>query len=234
MKHQSLPAGVSRQALVDWFREGRQRTKEIFAIPTADAYYDRPIPLRNPIVFYEGHLPAFSINTLIKLAFQREGIDEQFEVLFARGIDPDSPDAVKDPASVWPARANVLAYGVTADALLEHALMHGEIEDDRVPQLRGGEAALAILEHEQMHQETLLYMLHNMPYERKNARHPLVDAPERRLTAAGRGSVSISAGSVTLGADRAEDPFGWDHEYPKQRVGGDAFAIDRCHVTYAD
>src|SRR5258708_22086039 len=119
MKHQSLPAGVSRQALVDWFREGRQRTKEIFAIPTADAYYDRPIPLRNPIVFYEGHFPAFNINTLMKLAMKCRGIDEHYETLFARGIDPDSVDAMKSPAEVWPSRAEVQAYGARADGIIE-------------------------------------------------------------------------------------------------------------------
>ena len=31
-----------------------------------EAYYSRPIALRHPIVFYEGHLPAFSFNTLVK------------------------------------------------------------------------------------------------------------------------------------------------------------------------
>src|SRR6266481_2295627 len=97
MKHASFPDGVTRQVLVDWFHEGRERTKKIFAIPKPDTYYERPIQLRNPIVFYEGHLPAFTVNTLIKLALRREGIDEGLEVLFARGIDPDSPDAVKDP-----------------------------------------------------------------------------------------------------------------------------------------
>jgi iron(II)-dependent oxidoreductase len=234
MKHASFPAGVSRQTLVNWFREGRQRTKKIFAIPKPDAYYERPIALRNPIVFYEGHLPAFTVNTLIKLALGREGIDERLEVLFARGIDPDSPDAVKDPQSVWPAREDVLAYGATADSLIEHALAHDRIEDDRLPPLRGGEAALAILEHEQMHQETLLYMLHNMAYDRKVARPPLAVAPVRAAASTEDGSVSIPRGVITLGADRNVDPFGWDNEFPSRRVEVDAFTIDRHNVTNGD
>ena len=43
------------------WRAARARTRRLFDIITPDAYYDRPIALRNPIVFYEGHLPAFSI-----------------------------------------------------------------------------------------------------------------------------------------------------------------------------
>ncbi|HWS71584.1 MAG TPA: hypothetical protein VN605_05695, partial [Thermoanaerobaculia bacterium] len=104
MIHAAFPAGVTRETLLHWFREGRARTKQIFEIPVAEAYFSRPIALRNPIVFYEGHLPAFCINTLIKLALRQDGIDERLEVLFARGIDPDSEDAVKDPGSVWPTR----------------------------------------------------------------------------------------------------------------------------------
>jgi iron(II)-dependent oxidoreductase len=88
MRHAAFPNGLTRDQLIEWYRDGRRITQRLFAIPKAEAYYDRPIPLRNPIVFYEGHLPAFAVNTLIKLALKREGIDAQFETLFARGIDP--------------------------------------------------------------------------------------------------------------------------------------------------
>ena len=102
MKHAALGDRVSRRALIDWYRAGRARSHEIFSIPIEDAYYERPIALRNPIVFYEGHIPAFAVNTLIKLALREEGIDERYEVLFARGIDPHSEDAVKNPIDLWP------------------------------------------------------------------------------------------------------------------------------------
>jgi iron(II)-dependent oxidoreductase len=41
---------------------------------TEEAYHEQPIPLRHPIVFYEGHLPAFAINTLVKWGLGRPGI----------------------------------------------------------------------------------------------------------------------------------------------------------------
>ena len=88
MRHLAFPRGVSRHNLIEWFRRGRARTRDVFSIPKADAYYDRPIKLRNPIVFYEGHLPAFTVNTLLKLALKEPGIDADYELLFERGIDP--------------------------------------------------------------------------------------------------------------------------------------------------
>jgi len=235
MNHQSFPAGVTRETLLQWFREGRARTKQIFEIPVADAYFSRPIALRNPIVFYEGHLPAFCINTLIKLALRQEGIDERLEILFARGIDPDSEDAVKDPGSVWPARTAVQAYGTTADAMIERALREETLDDDRIPQLRRAEAAFAILEHEQMHQETLLYMLHNLPHEMKIARAPLhASTFASAARDAKNESIAIPAGTATVGADRDAIGFGWDNEFPAQRVEVDAFSIDKHSVTNGD
>lgn len=208
-----------RRDLLNWFREGRARSAEVFAIPKPDAYYDRPIPLRNPIVFYEGHLPAFNINTVIKLTRNERGIDERYEVLFARGIDPDSPDAAKSPTDAWPSRNCVQEYGRQSDAMIEAVLF-----DD--------EASIAILEHEQMHQETLLYMFHEMAYERKNARAPLCTDRHQPVRSHDRPKpvrIQVPAGDVTLGA--SDGDFGWDNEFPAHRAHVDAFTIDRYNVT---
>ena len=56
----------TRPALIDWYVRNRARSKGLFDLVSEEAYYSRPIALRHPIVFYEGHLPAFSFNTLVK------------------------------------------------------------------------------------------------------------------------------------------------------------------------
>src|ERR1051325_8623774 len=78
----------TREALADWYVRNRARSKALFDLISEEAYYSRPIALRHPIVFYEGHLPAFSFNTLVKRGLGRPGIDVRLETLFARGIDP--------------------------------------------------------------------------------------------------------------------------------------------------
>src|SRR5882724_11983972 len=90
VRHTAFPEGLTRDRLIEWYQDCRKVTRAIFTIPKAEAYFDRPIPLRNPIVFYEGHLPAFAVNTLVKLALKRDGIDPVLETLFARGIDPEN------------------------------------------------------------------------------------------------------------------------------------------------
>jgi Uncharacterized conserved protein len=224
---------LTRDRLIEWYRECREVTRAIFTIPKAAAYYDRPIPLRNPIVFYEGHLPAFAVNTLIKLALKRDGIDSVLETLFARGIDPENEAAAKTPTDFWPAREDVQAYGSQADEKVIRALCDGPIDDGLVPQRRNAEAALAILEHELMHQETLLYLFHEMAYERKNPIAPLRNDGVLSTSAEViRGMVSVPAGNATLGADGTD--FGWDNELPETTVAVDAFAIDRHNVTNGD
>jgi formylglycine-generating enzyme required for sulfatase activity len=170
-------------------------------------------------VFYEGHLPAFAVNTLIKLALGRPGIDEQFETLFARGIDPADEATATSPTDLWPSRADVQAYAREAEAMVGDALADGPPE-----------AAGTVVEHELMHQETLLYMFHNMAYDKK--RRPPVRTPgvSRQPLAAGR--AAIPAGVATLGAGPSS--FGWDNEFPRHQVDVEAFEIDRYSVTNGD
>jgi formylglycine-generating enzyme required for sulfatase activity len=234
MLHHAFPKGVTRDALIEWYRANRARTRELFDFLTPDAYYDRPIALRNPIVFYEGHLPAFSVNTLAKLALKKRGVDERFETLFARGIDPEDEASAKSPTDVWPSREEVQRFADACDALVIDILRNETLEDEAVPELRGGEAVLTILEHEQMHQETLLYMLHQVPFEKKLAsgfgrlgiqpKHSGSPKPDAT-------PIAIPAGIATLGASGS---FGWDNEFPAHSLHVPAFDIDVYDVTNGD
>src|SRR6059036_3059115 len=106
------PEGVSsidRADLVARYRRNRERSRALFdMLIDENAYYSQPIPLRHPFVFYEGHVPAFSFNTLVKTALGAAGIDPELEALFARGIDPPTDHS---PVNVpernrerWPSR----------------------------------------------------------------------------------------------------------------------------------
>ena len=163
-------APLNRDALADWYRENRQRSRQLFDMVRPEAYYSRPIALRHPVVFYEGHLPAFSLNTLVKKALGRPGVDEGLERLFARGIDPESDASITpSPPAEWPSRADVRRFTDACDALILEALANERLDRPGHPLLHQAEAVYAILEHEAMHQETMLYMWHQLPYEHKLA-----------------------------------------------------------------
>jgi gamma-glutamyl hercynylcysteine S-oxide synthase len=235
MRHALYPAGITRAQLVEWYRAVRGRTAELLDFISPDAYYDRPIVLRNPIVFYEGHMPAFCVNTLVKLALRENGVDGRLETLFARGIDPEDEASAKTPTDLWPARGEVQKFAAACDALVENALRNATLEDEDVPTLRGGEAVFTVLEHETMHHETLLYMLHELPYAKKRAPRRFSTTPPRSRAAklaAGETLVQIPAGRATLGTPAGL--FGWDNEFPSHVVSVPAFAIDAHNVTNGD
>src|SRR6476661_4495703 len=110
-------ASAPTTSLSTTYQMVRARSRQLFGLLDDEAYYSQPIDLRHPIVFYEGHLPAFSFNTLVKRALHRHGIDERLEQLFARGIDPsDAQRSTGDARQQWPARSEVQAFAREADA----------------------------------------------------------------------------------------------------------------------
>jgi len=225
---------IDRTAAAAWYARNRSRSRALFDLIDPSAYYARPIALRNPIVFYEGHLPAFSLISFINRGLGEQGVDAGLERLFARGIDPDSVDAAVPRSGAdtqWPRRDEVLAFGAAADALITRAMSEARFDESR-PAMRRGEALYTALEHEAMHQETLLYMWHRLPHEQKQ--RPVYLPYEVKGEPPAAGTVTIPAGTATLGADREDIVFGWDNEFDAHTVSVDEFEIDRHSVTNAD
>src|SRR5262245_16121553 len=166
------------EGVSDWYSRNRARTQALFDLLDDAAYYSRPIDLRHPIVFYEGHLPAFSFNTLVKRGLGGGSIDPDLELLFARGIDPSEDQAGRSTSHQWPSRATVRQFAEEADRRVRAALERDDLDRPGDPLLHRAEAVFTILEHEAMHQETLLYMWHRLPFDQKRRPHgyvPVVD-----------------------------------------------------------
>jgi gamma-glutamyl hercynylcysteine S-oxide synthase len=229
-------APTDRAALAAWYRRNRDRTRRLFDLIDPSAYYTRPIALRNPIAFYEGHLPAFSAIAFLERGLGRPAVDGRLERLFARGIDPDSEESAvprSGAGTVWPSREEILAFAAAVDGAFVEALETAPLEEPRAR-----EGLFTALEHEAMHQETLLYMWRRVGYELKRPADAALlasgdaPAPPRIGAAAPRGaSVRIPAGPATLGAARARVPFGWDNEFDEHVVDVAAFDIDVHDVT---
>ncbi len=222
---------LDRDLLLDWYRRNRARSAELFDLIAPEAFYERPIPLRHPFAFYEGHIPAFSFLTLNERGLQERPIDERLERLFERGIDPGSlDDAQRHQRSDWPSRDEIAAFGRACDARVERAIAHARIEDASVPRLVRAQAAYTVLEHEQMHHETLTYIVHRLEPDRKRRVAQTFDdhaPPALELRA-------VPAGIATLGADPGELVFGWDNEFGRQEIAVPAFDVATYPVTNGD
>ena len=221
---------IDRTAVAEWYGKNRARTRALFDMVAESAYYTRPIALRNPIVFYEGHLPAFSIIAFLNRGLERPGVDRHFERLFERGIDPESEqDAVprSGAGTEWPSRGEVLGFAQRADTFIRDAILNAPLDDARAI-----EGLFTALEHEAMHQETLLYMWQRLPHAQKT--RPMYLPYETKAPVPSRDAVRIPAGQATLGARRDAVTFGWDNEFDAHTVDVDAFEVDVHSVTNAD
>jgi ergothioneine biosynthesis protein EgtB len=196
-----------------------KRSDRMFELLAPAALAERPIALRHPLVFYVGHLPAFTWNMLGRGVLRRESPRPEFDRLFDFGIDPEEGQEPED-AHDWPSLEEIHRY---RDAVRERVRASWPDVERRAgehPLAERGRIYHLVLEHELMHHETLLYMFQELAHERKRGAAwwsaPVTGPPAR---AARR--VRVPAGEVTLGAD-LDGPrgieFGWDNELPERRV----------------
>jgi iron(II)-dependent oxidoreductase len=203
--------------------EARCQTDGLFPIVHSDSLYERPIPERHRIIFYLGHLEAFDWNLLAQYALDLPSFHPTFDRLFAFGIDPSEGDLPDDRVSDWPAIEEVMRYNQRTRDVIDEALPN--VPDEMVQ---------AAIEHRLMHAETLAYILHQMPYERKAAQAGRAAHAERTSRGAAPQAchrmIEIPTGAAELGLERGKG-FGWDNEYEACTVEVPAFSIGKYKVT---
>ena len=212
--------------------EARANSDSLFEIVREDSLYERPIPERNRIVFYMGHLEAFDWNVFRTHLFRLETRTAPLDKLFAFGIDPVDGGLPTDQPGDWPSLSEVRNYVQSLRDLIDNALDGGAFPLANKPDGYSAETLLRVAyEHRLMHIETLAYMLHRLPYERKHrqAQEFLSAAPiENEM-------LEIPAGQATLGLSRGPSgSFGWDNEFGSFTAIVPDFRIDKYMVTNAE
>jgi ergothioneine biosynthesis protein EgtB len=214
--------------------DARAETDALFRTIRPEAMYDRPIAERHRIVFYVGHLEAFDWNLLSESCGLASDHPE-FDRLFAFGIDPVGGGLPADQPHDWPRLQIVNEYRDRIRQALDHALEASENEFELRSNAQGGalchsdEQLLHIaIEHRLMHAETLAYMFHQLPFERK------MGAAAARVLQAGPFTpegVRIPPGRATLGLRGDSRVFGWDNEFEAHATDIPEFTIDKYKVT---
>jgi ergothioneine biosynthesis protein EgtB len=222
-----------RHELLERLAAARTHTDQLFAQVRPDSLYERPIPERHRIVFYIGHLEAFDWNLLRDRALSLRALHPEFDRLFAFGIDPVGGGLPTDEPQDWPAMADVRHYVTRARKTLDDGLARllSDISALARPEFPVSQLLQVAIEHRLMHGETLAYMLHQLPLDRKVRPHLRPELVTRPVTPS---IVEIPAGHATLGLRRDGDVFGWDNEFEEYTVDVPAFAIDKYEVTNAE
>jgi len=220
---------VVRESLLERVSDARSKSDGLFDIVRSESLYDRPIPERHRIVFYIGHLEAFDWNLLHENVFGLKSFHPEFDRLFAFGIDPVGGGLPSDQPSDWPPLDRVRAYVDEIRKSLDEKL--AGVSSSHECQRDGFSLDTLLnvaIEHRLMHVETLAYMLHQLPLDRKRRELASLRAESSLVRSE---MIKVPTGSVLLGLSRDSDDFGWDNEFDAHIVHVPEFEIDRYMVT---
>ncbi|MGA7696684.1 MAG: SUMF1/EgtB/PvdO family nonheme iron enzyme [Candidatus Sulfotelmatobacter sp.] len=218
-----------RHELSAQLSDARCQSDALFALVRSDSLYERPIAERHRIIFYVGHLEAFDWNLFHERVLGLKSFYPEFDRLFAFGIDPVGGGLPTDQPSEWPSIAAVQEYVRKIRSILDEKLAEA-FTHPQLPASDGFPLSTLLnvaIEHRLMHAETLAYMLHQLPIDRKVRQAEALDFDAAPVV---HRSIEIPAGAVTLGLPRG-NVFGWDNEFEAHTVNVPAFAIDQYKVT---
>jgi gamma-glutamyl hercynylcysteine S-oxide synthase len=218
--------------LLSRMEAARARSDALFSLLPPNSFYDRPVAERHRLIFYLGHLETFDWN-LLSRALGRESHNPAFDKLFAFGIDPLNGGLPTDTPGDWPGIAQVELYNRRTREHLNAALGDARaLFSSGDVSLVDGTLLHVAIEHRLMHAETLSYLLHNLPLERK-VPQPAPHCDPR--PAPSQHQVTIPAGTTTLGQSRtAHHVFGWDNEFGLQYIHVPSFSVDVFPVTNSE
>ena len=221
---------VTHETLRCYFEQTWEIYEWLFsAIKDDQTYYEAPDPLRNPLIFYWGHTAAFYINKLKMAGLISNGINEHYEELFAKGVDPNLPENL-EVHDLWPTKAAVDSYRLQVKHVVLNCLQEQYYPVDSIDDQHPLWALLMGIEHDRIHFETSSMLLRQLPVDK-------VQRPEDWNYATSQGQapknelIAVDATQVTLGKSKNNAIYGWDNEYGTLTVDVPAFEASKNLIS---
>lgn len=223
---------TNREEILNYFKNAWHLYEILFdSIINDDTYYQSPDPLRNPLIFYYGHTAVFYVNKLLLSKSINEGLNPEFEILFAKGVDPELPQDL-DIKNIWPSVNEVRAYRSKLYDLVLEVIDKIDIPD----QITNDHPLWALymgIEHDRIHFETSSVLIRQMDVE-------LVHKPAVWNYAPTSGKnidnewVNIDSDIVQLGKQESSELYGWDNEFGSMQCFVKPFQVAKNMVTNGD
>jgi 5-histidylcysteine sulfoxide synthase/putative 4-mercaptohistidine N1-methyltranferase len=219
-----------RAEIRHYFNATWELYERLFETLASDAvFFERPQPLRHPLIFYFGHTAAFYVNKLV-LAKQLDArIDPRLESLFAIGVDEMSWDDLNEEHYDWPAVDEVRDYRrrvrEAVNAVIDAAQFTLPVAQDSVMWL-----VMMGIEHERIHLETSSVLIRQLPLEQVQPSGLFAVCPDAG-PAPSNEQVPVAEGRVELGKERNHPLYGWDNEYGRAAFEVPAFSASKYLVS---
>jgi 5-histidylcysteine sulfoxide synthase/putative 4-mercaptohistidine N1-methyltranferase len=219
-----------RQQIADYFNQTFDLYESLFeTLKNEQAFYQKPIPLRHPLIFYYGHTATFFINKLILAGLVEQRVNPQFESMFAIGVDEMSWDYLDEANYDWPPVAEVKAYRQQVKSLINKIIFEAPLTLPINWENPWWTIVMGI-EHEQIHIETSSVLIRQQQLDLVQ-NHDAWRPWQARSLASENKMVEIPAGTVMLGKDHDDDVYGWDNEYGHHHVDVADFQASKFLVS---
>lgn len=220
-----------RVALKDYFLSTHDRYESLFqTLGCREAWYERAIPLRHPLIFYFGHTATFFINKLILARLVENRLNPHLESIFAVGVDEMSWDDLNDAHYDWPEVEEVQAYRDEVRRIVTDIIDHAPLTLP-VSWTHPWWGIVMGIEHERIHVETSSVLIRQQrleyiqPHPDWQPNHSSGAAPENSY-------VEIPSGAVSLGRSKDDTLlYGWDNEFGSHEAEVPAFQASRLLVS---
>ena len=221
---------AKRHEILAYFHATQDCYEQLFeTVVCGGGFFQKPISLRHPLIFYFGHTATFFINKLVLAGLLTERVEPRFESLFAVGVDEMGWDDLDAAHYDWPTVDAVRAYRKQVRQRVDHLIQTLPLSlpiDWNHPWW----VILMGIEHERIHLETSSVLIRQQrldlvrPHPDWRACSETSVAPENTL-------VQIPAGNVRLAKDKTAATYGWDNEYGVHEAPIPAFAAGRYLVS---
>lgn len=222
---------AKREEIRTYFHTTLDCYEKLFELLRNDeAYYEKPIALRHPLIFYLGHTATFFVNKLILAGLITERINPKLESTFAVGVDEMSWDDLDTTNYEWPTVEEVRNYRKTVrhmvDKLISDTPLTLPITWESVwwPIIMG-------IEHERIHLETssVLIRQHALEYVQP---HPDWEPCRESGKAPQNQLIQVTGGKVSIGKDMANPiSYGWDNEFGQHEADVPDFQASQYLVS---
>lgn len=204
---------AKRLEIAEYYNATSDRYESLFETLKSDqAFYQKSIPLRHPLIFYYGHTATFFVNKLILAGLLTERINPQFESMFAVGVDEMSWDDLDETHYDWPAVSEVAAYRQQVrdkvNDIIRNAPLNLPINWENP-----WWAILMGIEHEQIHLETSSVLIRQQQLDLVQSHPDWQPWQESRQQAPANQLIEVPGGKVVTGKSYDDPVYGWDNEY---------------------
>jgi len=176
-------------------------------------FYERPEPLRHPLIFYFGHTATFFSNKLVVSKIIDRRVRPNIESMMAIGVDEMSWDDLDESHYNWPSADEVRSYRDEVKALVLNLIdtlpltLPIQWEDPFWIILMG-------IEHERIHLETSSVLIRQLPISsvKPHPNWPYCPHTDNERVLKNR-LLPVTGKAITQGRSQPAPTYGWDNEY---------------------